>query len=202
MNPPGPGDPIVLREFHDGRPWEARPAVVVDALEDSFRFFVPFGTRAVRAIGADGGRLRLPTGEWGHGRSAPSSKAVLSVASTVRPHAVLAIWDEGWMPRCWYVNLQAPLRRTAIGFDTTDLFLDLVGTPDATTWTWKDEDEATQAVAAGLLDDGTLGRIRDEAEGIASAIRRREPPFDGDWWAWRPDPAWAVPDLPADWDRG
>ena len=100
--------------------------------------------------------------------SAPSTKAVLSVASTARPHAVLAIWDAGWVPRCWYVNLQAPLRRTAIGFDTTDLFLDLVGTPDGSRWTWKDEDEAEQAVTEGLLDDAALARIRGEAQALAA----------------------------------
>jgi hypothetical protein len=28
-----------------------------------------------------------------------------------------------------------------------------------------------------------------------------EPPFDGRWTDYRPDPAWAPVPLPADWDR-
>ena len=96
---------------------------------------------------------------------------------------------------------RSPLRRTPIGFDTTDLFLDLVGTPDGARWTWKDEDEAAQAVTEGLLDDAALARIRGEAQALAESVRRREPPFDVDWWSWRPDPAWVAPDLPDDSDR-
>jgi hypothetical protein len=39
----------------------------------------------------------------------------------------------------WYVNFQRPMRRTAIGFDTFDLLLDLVIAPDLSRWDWKDE---------------------------------------------------------------
>lgn len=194
-----PGDAVVLREFHDGRPWEARPARVVADDGERLRFFVPYGARPARPVDGDGDRLRMPGASWRHVRSGPSPRAVLSTASTLRPHAVLAIWEADWVPSRWYVNLQEPLRRTALGFDTTDLFLDLVGTPDAATWTWKDEDEAAEAVAAGHLDATRLDRIRDEAEALAASIRRGDPPFDEDWWAWRPDPSWTVPDLPGDW---
>src|SRR5690606_36976843 len=31
---------------------------------------------------------------------------------------------------CWYVNLQDPISRTSIGFDTTDHWLDVVISPD------------------------------------------------------------------------
>ncbi|MEU3087315.1 DUF402 domain-containing protein, partial [Streptomyces massasporeus] len=27
------------------------------------------------------------------------------------------------------------------------------------------------------------------------------PPFTEGWQHWRPDPSWAVPSLPEDWDR-
>ena len=40
----------------------------------------------------------------------------------------------------WYVNLQKPFRRTARGFETMDLMLDLVVEVDRSWW-WKDEDE-------------------------------------------------------------
>ncbi|MFM7719089.1 MAG: DUF402 domain-containing protein, partial [Actinomycetota bacterium] len=196
-----PGDAVVLREFHGDRIWEARPALVVADAGDDLSFFIPEGTRAMRALAPDGAVARLPGGAWALAPSPPRRRSVLSFASTSRPHAVLAIWDAGWVPRCWYVNLQLPMRRTATGFDTTDLFLDLVGTPDGSSWTWKDEDELAEAVAAGLVDPATAERIRAEARDLADAVSARRPPFDVDRWAWRPDPAWALPELPADWDR-
>ncbi|MER6926517.1 DUF402 domain-containing protein, partial [Streptomyces spiralis] len=32
-------------------------------------------------------------------------------------------------------------------------------------------------------------------------IRAWGPPFSENWQHWRPDPSWAVPSLPEDWDR-
>ena len=196
-----PGEAVVLREFHGERIWEARPALVVADAGEDLSFYVPEGTRAMRAVGPDGATARLPDGAWGLSASPPRQRSVLSFASTRRPHAVLAIWEAGWVPRCWYVNLQRPMRRAATGFDTTDLFLDLVGTPDGGTWTWKDEDELAAAIGAGYVDAATAEGIRDEAEALADDVRSGRPPFDVDRWAWRPDPAWALPALPADWDR-
>ncbi|MBK9208530.1 MAG: DUF402 domain-containing protein [Anaerolineales bacterium] len=52
------------------------------------------------------------------------------------------MWDTGTKNLdCWYVNLQEPVHRTKIGFDTMDNMLDVVISPDMTTWEWKDEDE-------------------------------------------------------------
>jgi len=37
---------------------------------------------------------------------------------------------------------------------------------------------------------------------VEAIVSRWEPPFADGWEHWRPDPSWAVPDLPADlaWD--
>jgi hypothetical protein len=197
-----PGEVVVLREFHGDRLWAARPAFVLRDDGDDLSFFIPEGTRGVDAVDDGGAELRLPHAAWRLERSArPGRRSVRSFASTRDPHAVLAIWDEGWRPRCWYVNLQLPLRRSAVGFDTTDLVLDLVGTPDASAWRWKDEDELAEAIAAGTVDTATADRIRGEAEALAGAVTAGRPPFDGDPWSWRPDPSWGVPDLPDAWDR-
>ncbi|MCX4529303.1 DUF402 domain-containing protein [Streptomyces sp. NBC_01551] len=53
----------------------------------------------------------------------------------------------------WYVNFQRPLRRTSIGFDTFDLFLDLIVDPDLSRWTWKDHDEYAHARRLGVVTD-------------------------------------------------
>lgn len=197
-----PGEAVVLREFHGDRLWAARPAFVLRDDGDDLAFFIPEGTRGVEAVDAEGAELRLPHADWRLERSTrPGRRSVRSFASTVTPHAVLAIWDAGWRPRCWYVNLQLPLRRSAVGFDTTDLVLDLVGTPDAVMWRWKDEDELAAAIAAGTVDGADAERIRREARALADAVTAGRPPFDADPWSWRPDPSWGVPDLPEGWDR-
>ena len=196
-----PGEVVVLREFHGDRLWAARPAFVLRDGGEELSFFIPEGTRGVEAVDGAGAELRLPHADWRLERaSRPGRRSVRSFASTASPHAVLAIWDAGWRPRCWYVNLQLPLRRSAVGFDTTDLVLDLVGSPDATTWRWKDEDELAEAIAAGIVDPATAERIRGEALALADAVSAGGPPFDDDPWSWRPDPAWGVPELPEGWD--
>lgn len=46
---------------------------------------------------------------------------------------------------CWYINLQEPIRRTRIGFDTMDHMLDVVIQPDMTEWKWKDDGKQPHA---------------------------------------------------------
>jgi hypothetical protein len=39
-------------------------------------------------------------------------------------------WDEGMTThRGWYINIDAPYRQTRFGFDTWDMFLDVVVKP-------------------------------------------------------------------------
>ena len=51
---------------------------------------------------------------------------------------------------CWYINLQEPIKRTSIGFDTMDHMLDVVLSPDMSEWKWKDEDEFSEAEKIGF----------------------------------------------------
>ena len=50
-------------------------------------------------------------------------------------HAVWIMWERGHTKlRCWYINLETPLLRTPIGFDTMDHELDIVISPDRSGW--------------------------------------------------------------------
>jgi hypothetical protein len=40
--------------------------------------------------------------------------------------------------------------------------------------------------------------VRAEGEAVMAEAERGEPPFDGSWDGWRPDPSWAVPALSPD----
>ncbi len=88
---------------------------------------------------------------------------------------------------------------TADGFATTDHFLDIVVDADLN-WAWKDEDELEEAVAVGRLTIGAARAVRSEGDRVVASIEARHWPFDGSFDTWRPDPAWPIPEIPADWN--
>ena len=69
----------------------------------------------------------------------------------------------------WYTNLCTPVVMHEDGWTSTDLFLDH-WTSAAGDRSWLDEDEFAEAVTAGLLDDATQRRIREERRFIQSRI--------------------------------
>jgi predicted RNA-binding protein associated with RNAse of E/G family len=99
------------------------------------------------------------------------------------------------------VNLERPLERTAIGFDTVDHALDVVIELDRSSWRWKDEEELAEAVRDGLFTPEEAADFRAWGERAVDRVLSREPPFDRDWLGWRPDPGWPRPELSAGWDR-
>jgi hypothetical protein len=121
-----------------------------------------------------------------------------------RPGDAHSVWRfqraDDQMLKMWYVNLEEPWTRTSIGFDSRDHGLDVVVAPDLSSWSWKDEDEMEREIAADHITSADLAAYRAEGERAAGLIMRRERPFDEDWTAWRPDPAWGVPVLQPGWD--
>ncbi len=192
---------MALREVWDGRVWAATPARVVEDREDRTVFFVPSDAHVRRPAADDGSPMRLPDREWelqdqpfDHGR-------VLSFTFPETPYAILAFWDRTTDRFTgWYVNLQDPVQRTTIGFDTRDVVLDVVIPPDRTSWEWKDEGEVELALERGLLSHEDVARARAAGERAVERLLLREPPFDEPWEAWEPDPAWSTTELPARWD--
>jgi hypothetical protein len=193
-----PGEAIALREVWRGRIWAARAAIVVDDREDQTMLFIPAGSPWMAAV-RDGVVLRVYEEgfELAPERYDPAFD-VLSFAWPDMPYAVLLFWRDG-QPHDVYVNLQDPLERTPVGFDTFDHELDAIVERDGT-WRWKDEDELAEAIARGVLPPDAEPRLRADGERAVRRIVEREPPFDRDWWAWRPDPSWPMPVLPDRWD--
>jgi hypothetical protein len=100
----------------------------------------------------------------------------------------------------WYGNLQAPLERTAIGFDSADHALDVKIAPDRT-WSWKDEDEFESVQERGVITPAEAVAIRAEGERVIAAVEANHWPFDAGWEQWRPNPAWPIPLIPDGWDQ-
>jgi hypothetical protein len=194
-----PGESVAIREVWRGRIWAARAANVVEDRGDRATFFIPAGTTWMAPV-RDGVLLRLPEDGAVLEPRTYDEAHVLSFGWADVAHAALAFFRPDWEPWRWYVNLQDPLRRTDVGFDTADHALDVIVELDGA-WRWKDEDEMQEAFTRGLLEADAEPRLRAEGERAVRAIRSRQAPFDRDWWSWRPDPAWPAPSLPEGWDR-
>jgi hypothetical protein len=115
-------------------------------------------------------------------------------------YSIWTIWsDPGWSHLGWKLNPESPIKRTAIGFDTTDHVLDVVIGTDLNSWAWKDEAEFAEAIKLGLLTSIESEYIRQEAlRGATEALTNRREQLQ--WWAaWRPPTGWKLPVLEAQW---
>lgn len=199
-----PGETVVLRELLRGRVWVARPATLVRDAEDLWMFYISPGTRWYGPASNEPRpwvRLKAPGADWTLEERQWAGAHVLSFAWPGAGHAVLLMWDEEWEPRHWYVNVEAPLRRFELGFDTFDHDLDVLVEPDRSSWRWKDEADVEEGVRLGAYTEEQAAVFRREGDRGLGRILDREPPFDREWWSWRPDPSWPTPELLEGWDR-
>ncbi len=204
-----PGDQILFR-FIRNRPADLiLPVTVVHDGDDYTAWYIAVGTKMKGQATADGQKLTRDT------PFIDRERAIGGLADfTWRGNNALVLTRSGWLSAIslfwnaksgefvgYYGNIQAPLVRTMRGFDSADYLLDVVIDPDLTTH-WKDEDEWEEARTHGLMESDLLDAVRVEGERIMTMTSTRAWPFDGSLIAWRPDPAWPIPSLPANWDAG
>jgi hypothetical protein len=194
-----PGETIALRQTWEGLVWAARPATVVDDTPVQTMLFIPAGIRWMAPF-HDGKRLKIPQEDFELVELLYDEAHVLSFSWPNTHYAVLLFFRPDLSTWNWYVNLEEPLRRTEIGYDTLDHELDVIVEFDGS-WRWKDEDDLAQAIRRGVIPADQEPRLRADGERAVRRILDREPPFDQDWSDWRPDPSWPAPALPQGWDR-
>ncbi len=102
--------------------------------------------------------------------------------------------------RGWKVNMEAAFRRTPIGFDTTDHFVDIVVKPDFD-WYWKDEEEMREWRKKGGYEAGEIESFLAAGREAEEMIKRRLAPFDGSWNDWLPAPGQSLPEVPQGWEE-
>lgn len=216
---------VMAQRTNDGQRWQAgdhvllryrrnQPADVVQpvtVVEDSVArtilytsvgttIKVPFTTEG-EPIGRDipfAERARMP---FFLGDRTWHSANLLAIVDAGRASGIGLFWDAvDWRFIGYYANLQAPLTRTPLGFDSADYLLDIVIEPDLT-WRWKDEDEFAIAQEIGIFTAEQAEGIRAEGKRVIADVEARRSPFDGSFERWRPDPSWTLPTIPADWDR-
>jgi predicted RNA-binding protein associated with RNAse of E/G family len=190
------GDSALLRFVRYGQVRRATPHLVVEDSAELVALYVPVGTLGKVAVW-DGSPIRGQADrDWALRDHVWDTYRVLRLIRPGDSHSLELFWeDETRAFAGWYVNLQEPLRRAPLGFDTDDLVLDIWVEPDGT-WEWKDEDELEQAVRLGRFTSTEAGQIRAEGERVL-----RERPWPTGWEDWRPDPEWPLPTLPERWNE-
>ncbi|MFG3015887.1 DUF402 domain-containing protein [Streptomyces cinerochromogenes] len=206
----GTGQTVVRRDVHrGGRVWS----------EHALRVVADTGEALVTAC-APGAEARWPAlyakarADGDRSMRTEAFDAMASGAWELAP----AVWQETelllWKPptawfsvnafytaaglRNWYVNFERPTRRTADGFDTFDLTVDLVVAPDLSSWQWKDEDEYAHVRRLGIVTDTEHQAVEAARAQVLAMLAERSGPFAdvAAWSAWRWDPAWPAPRLP------
>jgi hypothetical protein len=202
-----PGAQIVLRFTWIRELSWVSPVTVVEDSPHLIALYVAVNTPIKRPVGEDGlpiprfqiaerqgnEPLRLGDARW-------AGSSVLWLARPGEAHAIGVFWSgEDREFEGWYANLQAPLQRTAIGFDTSDHVLDVTIAPDHS-WQWKDEDEFAIVQQRGLILPAAAQAIRAEGERVIATVEANGWPFNAGWEHWRPDPVWPIPAVPDEWN--
>lgn len=199
------GKPILWRSVRNGVVQAAQPMRLVRDEDGLVALYICPLTRWRRRKGRRGcpsGRQMLPDGWTGEYEDVTwHTNRALVLYRPGDSHSVGLCWrDVDGVFLNWYVNLEAPWRRTSVGFDSWDHTLDLVVAPDLGGWAWKDEDEFAWAQEVGLISPSEAEAIRSEGERVIEAIERRLSPFCGGWATWAPDPKWGPLDVPKNWN--
>ncbi len=192
-----PGQSVVRRQVVDGRPWLGWMVTVVVDSPDLLATYSPPGS----PFDFPAGTWATPSGRhpWEGTYEAWNGCGTLMLQRPDDAYAVWVFWDGPNRDfRCWYLNLEAPLRRTSIGFDTQDHELDLVIKPNGT-WEFKDVEMLWQRHHEGRFSRAEVESILGYGDSVAEMVE------SGDWWwdqAWKdfiPEPSWQLDPLPAGW---
>lgn len=112
-------------------------------------------------------------------------------------YSVSLMWHHDWSFWGWYVDFIRPYRTTPIGWDFSDIHLDLIVAPDGTV-TVKDEDELCTAVARGEVTTEEREGAYRRCELLIEDAGRGAGVFGEPWPDWRPEDGWPTPSLSAE----
>ena len=202
------GSTVVRRDTLRGKVFSAAPyrvirdtgAELVVALWPGVEMLAPSTwTEWLRTGNAAVRKQAIPNmaaGRWALDRWVWRDTTVLARYEPGQHFSVSSFFDRQGHHRAWYIDFIRPCQRTSDGFDTLDLLVDLVVTPDLSACRWKDEDEYAQGRRLGLIDDTLHRRVEAARQHVISLVESRQGPFAEDWSSWRRDPSWPLPTLP------
>lgn len=196
-----PGEPVLIRDVYRSRVRSAVPMLVVEHTADRVVLLLKRDTPFCLPVDRDGGLTKDVVGFHRLTELRWTNPDQLVIAPSGMSHAVIIGWATSpeHQQVDWYVNLQAPLRETPLGWDTTDYALDVVISADLETVTCKDEEQLAELVRFGYFSEDEAAAFRREGERVIAAAHVGEAPFSERWEHWRPDESWRVPGLPPRW---
>ena len=174
---------------------DVKPMVVVEDSDALVSLWLPAGTRTKLPIPLDRDQPKpWREGEWTLADSAWKRWSALFLTVPGEWRSTWVMWTPEMEFLGWYVNLQEPLERTPLGFDTRDLQLD-IRVDTNREWTWKDIDDLERSVETGVISQPVADRAWAEGHRAVADIEAGRWPFTEEWAAWEPDPDWPVPEL-------
>ena len=197
-----PGQVIVMREIWQDKVYSVTPVRVVQDSINWSALYLPPQTPCLWPHTYDGKSIRIPTDDWVLDGGAWTSSDVLFLVKPGSGYTAVGFWDDDCNFHSWKINLEKPMQRTHLDFDYLDQLLDIVVSADHSTWHWKDEDEVRHAQELGIFSAERESELYQLGERAIQSIQANDPPFDGDWEHWKPDPTWRVPlELPQGWEK-
>ena len=199
------GNQVVVRDIQGKEIIHAAPAIIVEDTPIRTALFTPVGAKFIERhykridgeiICGPNGPLREPAvvQDW-------HTNDVLMLFYPGKNFAIWPMWrHESGDFGVWYVDLQAPFRRTEIGFDVQDHDLDIVVQPDFS-WRWKDEEDVRELVAHGCWSQERADSVKGDGLEVVELIESQTAPFNEGWEQWHPDPNWRIPVLPVQWEN-
>ena len=154
---------LTFRSICRGRLLYAAPAWVLERTPEHIVTAIVPGAETVQLVGPRPEHLvRLAQGTARIALAAWRTNRVVWLTRFGAAHALGHFWRDTTNEFLgYYVNLQAPLRPSAYGYDSCDQVLDIVIRPDGT-WRWKDESEFEEAPFGNLF---ARGGCRDPRRG-------------------------------------
>ena len=207
-----PGKHIVIRNVFQGRVQTVFPSIVVVDSPELVVTWLPLETPVLYGVTDpsakyDGGNRRLSAEtmiakQWDMAERNWHTSGTLRIKNPRFMWSLWVFWEPNMTEvRSWYINIDATYKRTRLGFDTWDMFLDVVVQPDRKTWRYKDEDEFAEAIEAGIFTAFEAQEVRDTAARALQTIAENRKPFSNIWADWRPDILWRIPQIPKNWNE-
>lgn len=198
-----PGDLVTERIYFGAALCQVIPARVVRSTDTELIVWVAGGTPVLRRKDPAGRALRdVPRAEWPTGL-VPDTWTGTGVVRRYVLAADHAVWwfFDGAPGRFagWYVNLERHALWSGAGpagIDVVDQELDGWVTPEHE-WHWKDEESfAAKTGDPAFFTAAEAAAVRAEGERVRPAAERGDPPFDGRFCDFLPDPSWPLPERP------
>jgi hypothetical protein len=203
------GEEFVVEHVWGDRLFSATPMYVVEDMRDAVRLWCPAGTRVQMAwtpqqrSRPDVTRLEtlvdcLTNEDWVLIEEEVRTSS-LWLMEAGRGYALAYFWLGG-SPLGWYVNSRSLQRGSTPAFRRW-IRPSTSSSTGTSTGLGKMRTSYRQLVDHGLVTPQKAEMIRRGGLEAIERLETRAPPFSESWEDWQPDPAWAVPVLPAGWTR-